>query len=68
MKKRRIFASLLETATAVEQSKTKKCSVRLGVRTLDFHSGNTGSNPVRSTKPSTLLMAFFICGHCEWPT
>lgn len=25
-------------------------SVRLGVRTPDFHSGNTGSIPVRTTK------------------
>ena len=27
----------------------KKRSVRLGVRTPDFHSGNTGSIPVRTT-------------------
>lgn len=27
-----------------------KRSVRLGVRTSDFHSGNTGSIPVRTTK------------------
>src|SRR5690349_13929753 len=29
---------------------TKRRSVRLGVRTPDFHSGNTGSIPVRTTK------------------
>ncbi len=29
--------------------KSEVRSVRLGVRTPDFHSGNTGSIPVRST-------------------
>jgi hypothetical protein len=28
---------------------TERRSVRLGVRTPDFHSGNTGSIPVRTT-------------------
>ena len=32
-------------------------SVRLGVRTPDFHSGNTGSIPVRTTE-ITLLKPF----------
>ncbi len=37
-------------------------SVRLGVRTPDFHSGNTGSIPVQTTKPLTFnkLKAFFM--------
>jgi hypothetical protein len=40
-------------------------SVRLGVRTPDFHSGNTGSIPVRTTKASDLnkLEAFFFTAH-----
>ena len=30
--------------------RTSNWSVRLGVRTPDFHSGNTGSIPVQTTK------------------
>lgn len=39
-----------------------KRSVRLGVRTSDFHSGNTGSIPVRTTKAfdNQLVKGFVI--------
>ena len=34
-------------------------SVRLTVRTPGFHPGNTGSIPVRSTKPLMQMRGFF---------
>ncbi len=40
-----------------------ECSVRLGVRTPDFHSGNRGSIPLRSTKKPdkfTYQALFFV--------
>jgi hypothetical protein len=48
----------------------KNWSVRLGVRTPDFHSGNTGSIPVQTTNeagPEAALsgFAFFIQSHCQ---
>ena len=39
--------------------KPKKRPVRLGVRTLDFHSRNRGSIPLRATKPSAKVGGFF---------
>ena len=37
-----------------------KRSVRLGVRTSDFHSGNTGSIPVRTTKAAQTSSFFYL--------
>lgn len=49
------FATFLTVTFAIEEQQSifappiSKRSVRLGVRTPDFHSGNTGSIPVRTT-------------------
>lgn len=40
--------------------------VRLGVRTQDFHSCNTGSIPVRATE-ATLLSGLFFCAIMDKP-
>ena len=46
---RSIFAPSF-TVPKKEIFRNSTWSVRLGVRTPDFHSGNTGSIPVRTTK------------------
>ena len=40
----------------------KPWSVRLTVRTSDFHSGNRGSIPLRTTKPANVysISGFFV--------
>jgi hypothetical protein len=38
----------------------KECRVGQGVKTPPFHGGITGSNPVRGTLSSLLLMGFFL--------
>ena len=44
--------------------RTSNWSVRLGVRTPDFHSGNTGSIPVQTT--NNMLNSPFLGLFCSW--
>ena len=49
-----------EKWTAIFAAAFVKRPVRLGVRTQDFHSCNTGSIPVRATEASSTRGGFFV--------
>ena len=61
-----IFASRSLTSWKFRKTSVKIkiiCSVRLGVRTPDFHSGNRGSIPLRSTEIEKPRLS----GYCPRP-
>ncbi len=47
------------------QSQKQTWPVRLGVRTLDFHSRNRGSIPLRATKNDCKYAVIFFCVFSE---